>query len=71
MTPELKAKELVDKFRTYISMWSGGIEVENENLKQCALITVKEIAKNLDMNASKTFTDLQYWVDVKDEINKL
>ena len=48
MTPKEKAKELFDKYATYVVMWTGGIEVENQNCKQCALIAVDEIIKSLD-----------------------
>ena len=31
MTPKEKAQELFDKYATYVVMWTGGIEVENQN----------------------------------------
>jgi len=45
LTPAEEAKQLVDKYRTYVVMWAGGTEVSNENVKQCALIAVDEMLK--------------------------
>lgn len=80
MTPKQKAKQLVEKYATYVVMWSGGIEVEKQNCKQCALIAVDEVLKSSpslpilgdggiyseDIELSKT-----YWQEVKQEIEKL
>jgi len=70
MTPKEKAKELFDKYATYVVMWTGGIEVENQNCKQCALIAVDEIIKSLDdVLHPNPFN--QYWAKVKQEIKNL
>ena len=70
MTPKEKAKELFDKYATYVVMWTGGIEVENQNCKQCALIAVDEIIKSLDdVLYPNPFN--QYWAKVKQEIENL
>ena len=75
MTPKEKAIELVDKYGTYVVMWTGGIEVERQNCKQCALIAVDEI-----IEATKTEIDRpdyngvvldKYWQEVKTELEKL
>ena len=66
MTPKEKAIELVDKYGTYVVMWTGGIEVERQNCKQCALIAVDEILKLLSNDI-----DLYYWQEVKTELEKL
>jgi hypothetical protein len=80
MTPKEKAKELVDKYATYVVMWTGGSEVEKQNCKQCALIAVDEIINSSpslpilgdsgsygeDIELSKI-----YWIEVKQEIEKL
>ena len=51
-------------------MWTGGIEVENQNCKQCALIAVDEITKYLDdILLPNPFG--QYWQEVKQEIENL
>jgi hypothetical protein len=84
MTPKEKAKELVDKYSTYVVMWTGGIEVETQNVKQCALITVEEILKTrpgfpypneLGLEIKGIFNIINYpivyWQEVKKEIEKL
>ena len=70
MTPKEKAKELFDKYATYAVMWTGGIEVENQNCKQCALIAVDEIMKSLD-DVLHPNPFGQYWNKVKQEIENL
>lgn len=47
MTPKEKAKELIDKYSIYGVMWTGGIAVERQNVKQCASIAVDEIIEAL------------------------
>jgi hypothetical protein len=78
MIPKEKAKELVDKYSTYVVMWAGGIETSKQNVKQCALIAVDEILKisclkPLDykdyFNNNSEF--INYWIEVKQEIEKL
>jgi hypothetical protein len=62
MTPQEKAKELVDKFTVV------GLQQRNEGI-QCALIAVDEI---LDINSVDKDYDLcDYWNEVKQEIEKL
>lgn len=70
MTPKEKAKELFDKYATYVVMWSGGIEVENQNCKQCALIAVDEIQKlpNMEYDNNKDKSQYDYWQEVKQEL---
>ena len=70
MTPKEKAQELFDKYATYVVMWTGGIEVENQNCKQCALIAVDEIMKSLD-DVLHPNPFGQYWNKVKQEIENL
>jgi len=74
MTPEEKAKELVEKFMGYAyAPWHGGEDEmsQEEAAKQCALLAVEEVINNLFSNhkASKIAND--YWQQVKEEINKL
>jgi len=72
MTPELKAKELVDKFENQFSYM---IEYgdSRQASKQCALILCDEMIEvlpdfdlGIDANACK-----EYWENVKTEIQKL
>ena len=72
MTPKEKAKKLFDKYATYVVMWTGGIEVENQNCKQCALIAVDEIIEVLELVEYSKVIALRYWYAlVKQEIEKL
>jgi hypothetical protein len=74
MTPQEKAKELVDKFTVV------GLQQRNEGI-QCALICVDEIIKRSDKNkivytffegdCLTQYTEDFYWEKVKEEINKL
>ncbi len=71
MTPEKKAEELVESYySTIMSFLSDNMKWENS--KKCALITVDEI-----LNVIKEYTiepiifDIDYWQEVKKEIEKL
>jgi hypothetical protein len=65
MTPQEKAKQIVDRFRTNVVMWAGDNPTQKENLKQCAYIVVDEI---INLTTSKNFA---YWQEVNEEIEKL
>ena len=76
MTPKEKALELFNKYATYVVMWVGGVEVERQNCKQCALIAVDQII--LEQCKSSELKDpryqderIRYWNEVKQEIEKL
>ena len=77
MTPQEKAKELVEKYRgvahSDFHNQTGYDEAQREeNQKQCALIAVDEIleeALGLDDNDYQSKFD--YWLKVKQEIEKL
>jgi hypothetical protein len=74
MTPKEKAQELFNKYATYVVMWTGGVEVEKQNCKQCALIAVDEILsdyKNYLLHENTEYKGLMYWQEVKNEIEKL
>jgi hypothetical protein len=66
MTPKEKAIELVNKYATYVVMWTGGLEVERQNCKQCALIAVNEILIGYMSNPK-----ISYWQSIYEEIEKL
>jgi hypothetical protein len=74
MTPKEKAKELVDKFyqTTPNESWINqpiGLKEEYkawEQSKQCALIAVGEV-----LNVVAEWHEINYWIEVKQEINKL
>ncbi len=69
MTPEEKAKDLVDKFTVV------GLQQRNEGI-QCALIAVDEIVKEIQCNALDFGAEVPlivytYWKNVKHEIQRL
>lgn len=83
MTPKEKAEELVDKFyqlfplqKDVISIY-GTLSWEYDNWKQakkCALIAVNEIIlSNPHSNPFNTdvYSTMDYWLQVKTEIEKL
>lgn len=61
MSPKGKAIELVDKF----TQTNGN----NFFAKQCALITVDEVWRQLE--AARVFEEYDYWQEVKKEIERL
>lgn len=68
MIPELKAKELVDKYWIYLRANLLYDEEAKEDAKQCALIAVDEIL-NLCWGGNKV--GMKHWNEVKQEIEKL
>ena len=77
MTPKEKAKELTDKY-AYMCLYSTsafdnikGSEAK-PFIKQCALIAVDEIIKAIDWHEFDVPNEeLNYWQEVKQEIEKL
>ena len=71
MTPKEKAIELFDKYDSFLYK-----EYDNLEAKKCALIAVYEIL-NLDFNINCDATEkcvnpvMNYWQEVKQEIEKL
>ena len=63
MTPQEKAKDLLDKF-------SNVPLLESYEAKQCALVAVDEIILEMD-NVMLPNPFKQYWNKVKQEIEKL
>ena len=69
MTPKEKAKDLIDKFAR-IDGYQDSIDLSKcEYEKQCALIAVEEIETVLLQE--RVFESLDYWQEVKQEIEKL
>jgi len=76
MTPKEKAKELVEKYYQYgfpIEIdRTIYFEVDYQNAKQCALIAVDEIIREVDWHDFETPNKvLNYWQEVKQEIEKI
>lgn len=68
MTPKEKAKELVDKFMNLYEGIQLGL-AKKHWAKQSALIAVDEIISS--MNWQYILNGLDYWLQVKQEIEKL
>ena len=70
MIPKEEAQKIHDKY--YFEIWNNvSFDDESEvyeSAKQCALICVDEILKVLTV---LEFVNLQYYLNVKKEINKL
>jgi hypothetical protein len=79
MTPQEKAKELVNKFRPYTKIIVADAEYI-EDTKKCALIAVDELIKEARFSSvyieevffTTGYYDKQdYWQEVKQEIENL
>jgi hypothetical protein len=75
MTPKEKAVELISKFKPYADYQEDDcfnqIEKMLINAKQCALIAVDEIIENDKKNYGTDGFVVNYWQEVKQEIEKL
>jgi hypothetical protein len=74
MTPKEKAIELYKKLVIHIQRYDEYVDERSKiNTKQCALIAVDEILKAVD-NPDETYLmkhSVNYWTEVKQEIEKL
>lgn len=71
MTPKDKAEELFGKFAMYLRANLMYDEEANEDAKQCALIAVDEILEEtMERDGMRVITN-QYWLEVKQELEKL
>jgi hypothetical protein len=64
MTPKEKAKELVDKYDELFFY-------PTQRAKQCALIAVDEVLNNYYKNHFQNGKKIDYWIEVKQEIEQL
>jgi len=81
MTPKEKAKQLFDNFYSITPLdadFSDSVDEANRKIlsdrkhaKQCALIAVDEIIKYQEKISEHYWIDLEYWQEVKQEIEKL
>jgi len=68
-----KAQELVDKFYVWTSRSDSEIHKQYD-AKQCALIAVDVILSQeqvMEYHGLQPFIDVEYWKEVKQEIDKL
>jgi hypothetical protein len=70
MTPKDKAKELYNKFYN-TSSHPHHVESRKNNAKQCVLIAVDEIIKEILNPTEFNLPRLMYWKEVKQEIEAL
>lgn len=70
MTTKEKAQELVDKFLPHVR-WKMGQEDIKQRAKQCALIAVDEVLEETIERDGMRIVNNQYWIEVKQEIEKL
>jgi len=77
MTPQEKAEDLVNNFRDFADGTCPETDryspnIEKQKAKQCALIAVDEIIKELEnIDDGQTVIPYNYWNLVKEEIEKL
>lgn len=74
MTPKEKAKELFDKFIVKVLDRDGTSAMNGFEAKQCALIAVNMVidcCKQYDELNETYVTQIDYWMEVKREIEKL
>jgi hypothetical protein len=70
MTPQEKALELYQKYETLGRDFTRGVSMK-EHSKQCALIAVNEILKDREEIDGMRIINDPYWIEVKQEIEKL
>lgn len=69
MTPEQKAAELINKMYYTQSSPTSWVQA-----KECTLIAVDEIlnlSKIASLRRNEVYMELEYWMEVKQEIEKL
>lgn len=84
MTPHKKAIDLVDEFYNNIEEYPAEIQpqdIEWQTAKKCALISVNlildsdllepQLKRHYVNGLEPKITELEYWQQVKEEINKL
>jgi hypothetical protein len=71
MTPKEKAKELISKY-VHLAKQTTGANGTIYNSKQCALIAVDEIVEAIEWHEYETPNkEIRFWIEVKQEIEKL
>ena len=72
MTPKDKALELYNKYEQLGRDFTRGVSMK-EFAKQCALIAVEEILKTnpYEWDGEDLNLNIEYWQEVKQEIEKL
>ena len=75
MTPKEKAEELINKFIPHTKVFHEVLGWEDyiDSAKQCALVAVDELIKihYLLTTTHETSPSINYWLDVKQELENL
>ena len=75
MTPAEKANKLYNSYLPFVQRWDDfkAITIKKENAKQCALIAVNEILEEKELcHVHECYGyEIEYWAEVKQEIQKL
>jgi 5-bromo-4-chloroindolyl phosphate hydrolysis protein len=67
MTPKEKAKELIDKYFDLVEAQTS--EQQENNARDAASITCDEVLNTLEENRWQNRLMMDYWEEVKKEIN--
>lgn len=70
MIPKEKADEICRKM-LYEMEWNGNVPLLKKNAKQCALIAVDEILSETEERDGMRVINNPYWMEVRNEIEKL
>jgi hypothetical protein len=73
MTPKEKAEELFNKYCIYLRAGLLYDDEAREDAKQCTLIAVDELIEEqrIEVYNNGTWRRLNYWIEVKQEIEKI
>lgn len=71
MTPKEKAEDLLNAYWIYLRANLMYDDEAKEDAKQCALVAVDEVLHSLSYKMSSNIEELDYYNEVKKEIEKL
>lgn len=70
MTPKERADNICVKM-LYKMEWNGNVPLLKEQAKKCALIAVEEILSETEERDGMRVINNPYWIEVRNEIEKL
>jgi len=71
MTPKEKAKDIFDKFAFEKTTEGYKMFQTSNESKRCSLIAVNEIIDDIDKSLMYSNIEIEWWQEVKEEIQKL
>jgi len=71
MTPKEKAKDIFNKFAFEKTPEGYKMFQTSNESKRCSLIAVSEIINNIDKSLIDSYIEIEWWQEVKQEIEKL